>query len=327
MYEKKEKPKESKSRTVANSVVQKKGNETQNDGFMGTRLLSGLPLCDMKMSRSRQENIMQPKNGRMLSYRTGVAVKPAQLGMEDVAPLGSMLNKVVQRTVNPESLDERYNFWLSNNEAAFLSHLQKKMPELKDVKAYLQLEATTKSKVQKEMEECVKSLAKGDTKNAVTTYRGGLPEIKKSKLDRSDLLDEATLGKVGDHAVENKLKKPLADLEPGVKLYHCTKAASAIMSDQLKGGTGIKDIGSKYTIDPSLVGRISLTTDPNRTLAGTEQLAMELQDGDVQRYGIFKFGATDEYVATVPIPGNRFTNNGSVKKPKSNGSVEEHKSD
>lgn len=218
-------------------------------------------------------------------------------------------DKPIQRTVAKTDLDQRYRVWLSQNEAEFLQYLQMTRKNLFSVNEFLTLADTTKALVQQEMENYVSTRAKQATTKAVEDFgnRQKVP-ARKNKFDRSEeLKSPEKLTKVGQEAVDITFKREPADLKPGTPLYHCTdpKAAQAIMGDRLKVGTGIRDIGRKYTLDPSLVGRISFTTDPNRKLPNSQQLVLILTASDIDQYSIFHF-STDEYVATSPIPGNRF---------------------
>ncbi|GAA0893079.1 hypothetical protein GCM10009122_27580 [Fulvivirga kasyanovii] len=215
----------------------------------------------------------------------------------------------IQMAVDVNDLDLRYQHWLQYNDTEeLLAYINGKTNGNHDsIDQYMQAGTTTKEGMQKHMRNFVGKSAIDSTKEAIVSYGNDLPNIRKNKFKNSpDLTSKEKLRSVGVHAVRNTFDRQLANLPNNTKLYHCTKAAQAIMDGEMRGGSGIRDGGNFYQLDPSLIGRISFTTNKNRKMVGHDQLVMTLQAGDIERYGIFHF-SQDEYVATKPIPGNRFS--------------------
>ncbi|MBL6448136.1 DUF4157 domain-containing protein [Fulvivirga sp. 29W222] len=215
----------------------------------------------------------------------------------------------IQMAVNIDELDARYQHWLQYNETeTFMAYVNSKMDvEYESLEGFLEAESTTKDQVQRLMRNFVGKSAIESTKQKIKSFGEGLHKRHSGKFKRSkDFTDKQKLRNVGVHAVRNTFDRELADLSNGTRLYHCTKAAAAIMAGEMRGGSGIRDGGRVFNLDPSLVGRTSFTTDPKRTMLGHDQLVMTLEAGDIERYGIFHF-SRDEYVATRPIPGGRFS--------------------
>ncbi|UII29854.1 DUF4157 domain-containing protein [Fulvivirga ulvae] len=215
----------------------------------------------------------------------------------------------IQMAVDVNDLDLRYQHWLQyNNTDGLLAYINGKTNgNHNSIDQYMQAGTTTKDEMQKHMRNFVGKSAIDSTKEAIASFGNNLPNIRKNKFKNSpDFKNKEKLRSVGVHAVTNTFNRELANLQNNTKLYHCTKAAQAIMNSEMRGGSGIRDGGNFYQLDPSLIGRISFTTNKDRKMVGHDQLVMTLQAGDIERYGIFHF-SQDEYVATKPIPGNRFS--------------------